>query len=56
MTRTDKNTPAIIYRKLVRDRIPEIIRNHGKDAFTRFLDEEEFKNAVGRREDSRRGV
>lgn len=35
-----------IYQKLVRDRIPEIIRNHGKNPQTRILGQAEFKEAV----------
>jgi predicted house-cleaning noncanonical NTP pyrophosphatase (MazG superfamily) len=38
---------AIIYQKLVRDRIPEIIRSHGKTPQTRILEQSEFKDAVG---------
>jgi len=36
----------IIYRKLVRDRIPEIIRNHGNVPQTRILGNSDFKDAV----------
>jgi superfamily II DNA or RNA helicase/predicted house-cleaning noncanonical NTP pyrophosphatase (MazG superfamily)/HKD family nuclease len=37
---------TIFYQKLVRDRIPEIIRNHGKNPRTRILGQAEFKEAV----------
>ena len=37
---------SIIYQKLVRDRIPEIIRSHGKTPQTRILGQVEFKDAV----------
>jgi len=37
---------SIIYQKLVRDRIPEIIRSHGKTPQTRILGQSEFKDAV----------
>ncbi|QTA89685.1 DEAD/DEAH box helicase family protein [Desulfonema magnum] len=47
MTKKDRKNLSIIYRKLVRDKIPEIIRKHGKGASTRILDAEEFKTAVG---------
>jgi predicted house-cleaning noncanonical NTP pyrophosphatase (MazG superfamily) len=35
-----------IFRKLVRDRIPEIIEKDGKNAVTRVLDEREFLTAL----------
>jgi superfamily II DNA or RNA helicase/predicted house-cleaning noncanonical NTP pyrophosphatase (MazG superfamily)/HKD family nuclease len=38
---------SIIYQKLVRDRIPEIISSHGKTPQTRILEQSEFKDAVG---------
>mgnify|MGYP002636172825 FL=1 len=38
---------AIIYKKLVRDRIPEIIRNHGKTPFFHGIDGSELKDAIG---------
>jgi len=37
---------AIIYQKLVRDRIPEIIRSHGKTPQTRILEHAEFRDTV----------
>jgi superfamily II DNA or RNA helicase/predicted house-cleaning noncanonical NTP pyrophosphatase (MazG superfamily)/HKD family nuclease len=39
----------IIYKKLVRDRIPEIIEKHGKTPFARKVDGSEFREAVGRK-------
>lgn len=35
-----------VYNKLVRDKIPEIILNEGKDCRTRVLSPEEFRSAV----------
>jgi superfamily II DNA or RNA helicase/predicted house-cleaning noncanonical NTP pyrophosphatase (MazG superfamily)/HKD family nuclease len=43
----NKDTPPIIYKKLVRDRIPEIIRGHRKRPFARTLDEGDFNEALG---------
>jgi len=39
--------PSIPYRKLIRDRIPEIIRQSGKTAQIRTLSEPEYRHAVG---------
>ena len=39
----------IIYRKLVRDKIPEIIKKQGKLPFTRKIDNHEYRKAVGRK-------
>ncbi|MGD9971599.1 MAG: phosphoribosyl-ATP pyrophosphohydrolase [Desulfatirhabdiaceae bacterium] len=39
--------PSIPYRKLIRDRIPEIIKQSGKTAQIRTLSEPEHRNAVG---------
>lgn len=36
----------MIYNKLVRDLIPDIIESGGKHAITRILSEEEFKSAL----------
>lgn len=38
--------PKIFYRKLVRDRIPEIIKEKGSECETHVLSEEEFKAAL----------
>lgn len=35
-----------VYNKLVRDRIPEIIRENGGEPVTRTLDESEYRNAL----------
>ncbi|MFC1857514.1 DEAD/DEAH box helicase family protein [Thermodesulfobacteriota bacterium] len=48
MDQRNKNK-EIIYKKLVRDRIPEIIEKHGKTPFTRKIDGREFREAVGRK-------
>ena len=37
---------AIIYQKLVRDRIPKIIRSHGKTPQIRILEQTEFRKAI----------
>jgi len=47
MTQKTSENPSITHRKLVRDRIPEIIRKHGKEPVTRILGKEEFRKAVG---------
>jgi superfamily II DNA or RNA helicase/predicted house-cleaning noncanonical NTP pyrophosphatase (MazG superfamily)/HKD family nuclease len=39
----------VVYRKLVRDRIPEIIRQSGKEPFIRHLEEKSFQSALGRK-------
>ena len=38
-----------VFNKLVRDRIPEIIVNNGGQAFTRILDQEEYKKELERK-------
>lgn len=38
--------PAIIYNKLVRDRIPEIIENSGKEAVIEILDDITYKKLL----------
>ncbi len=38
-----------IFRKLVRDRIPEIIEGNGETAVTRILDEEEYRKELYRK-------
>jgi len=43
---SEKGCP-IIYHKLIRDGIPEIIRKEGKKPYTRQADETEFRNALG---------
>ena len=45
MNSNTKDT-AIIYRKLVRDKIPEIIRELGKQPFTRKIQGDELKQAI----------
>ena len=35
-----------VFNKLVRDRIPEIIRNNSEEAITRILNDDEFKEAL----------
>jgi len=35
-----------VYNKLVRDRIPQIIKSTGKGCRTRILDEEEYKEEL----------
>ena len=35
-----------VFNKLVRDKIPEIIVNNGGEAFTRILDDDEFKEEL----------
>jgi superfamily II DNA or RNA helicase/predicted house-cleaning noncanonical NTP pyrophosphatase (MazG superfamily)/HKD family nuclease len=37
---------TLVHRKLVRDRIPELIRSQGKSPETRQLDDQEFRQAV----------
>ncbi|MEB3055058.1 nucleoside triphosphate pyrophosphohydrolase [Bacillus pseudomycoides] len=37
------------YNKLVRDRIPEIIKNNGKTSATRILDEKEYIEEIGKK-------
>ena len=37
---------GIIYQKLVRDKIPEIIREVGKQPFTRKIQGDELKQAI----------
>jgi predicted house-cleaning noncanonical NTP pyrophosphatase (MazG superfamily)/HKD family nuclease len=44
--RNDKNNNAIIYGKLVRDRIPEIIESHGKKPFIRRVEGKERITAI----------
>lgn len=39
----------MIYNKLVRDRIPEIIRAKGGECTTRILSDEEYKNALDKK-------
>lgn len=39
----------IKYNKLVRDRIPEIIKNNGKKAVVRKLDAQEYKNFLDKK-------
>jgi len=48
MHQKSKNS-NIIYRKLVRDKIPEIIKKHGKLPFTRKIDDRVYRKAVGRK-------
>jgi predicted house-cleaning noncanonical NTP pyrophosphatase (MazG superfamily) len=36
----------VVYRKLVRDRIPEIIRSEGRHPVTRVLDEASYRQAL----------
>jgi predicted house-cleaning noncanonical NTP pyrophosphatase (MazG superfamily) len=45
MSSTSKDT-GILYRKLVRDKIPEIIREVGKQPFTRKIQGDELKQAI----------
>ena len=40
------NDNSILYRKLVRDKIPEIIREAGKQPFTRKIEGDELKQAI----------
>ena len=42
-----------IYNKLVRDNIPEIIKNNGETPVTRILSDEEYKVAVNQRKVSK---
>lgn len=35
-----------VFNKLVRDRIPEIIRNNNEEAITRILNDDEYKKAL----------
>lgn len=35
-----------VFNKLVRDKIPEIIRNNNEEAITRILNNEEYKDAL----------
>lgn len=35
-----------VFNKLVRDRIPEIIRNNNEEAITRILNDDEYKEAL----------
>jgi superfamily II DNA or RNA helicase/predicted house-cleaning noncanonical NTP pyrophosphatase (MazG superfamily)/HKD family nuclease len=44
---SDRQNKAILYGKLVRDRIPEIIRRHGKTPFTRRIGGKEAASAIG---------
>lgn len=37
------------YNKLVRDRIPEIIKNNGENPIVRILDDEEYKTCLERK-------
>ncbi len=37
---------TVVYQKLVRDRIPEIIRNGGNDCRTRILTQEEYLSCL----------
>lgn len=39
----------MIYNKLVRDRIPEIIRTKGSECSTRILSDEEYKDALDKK-------
>lgn len=48
MSKKSKNSD-IIYRKLVRDKIPEIIKKHGKTPFTRQIEGKAYRKAVGRK-------
>jgi len=45
----DNKKIEIIYKKLVRDRIPEIIEKNGRKPFTRQIDGKEFKESLGRK-------
>ena len=45
MNSTRKDT-GIIYRKLVRDKIPQIIREVGKQPFTRKIQGDELRQAI----------
>ena len=48
MPKKNKNSD-IIYRKLVRDKIPEIIKKHGKTPFTRKIEGKAYRKAVGQK-------
>ena len=37
---------AVVYRKLVRDRIPQLIRSEGRRPVTRVLDEASYRQAL----------
>lgn len=39
----------IIYKKLVRDLIPDIIKKHGKSPLTRIVDGQDLRDAIGRK-------
>ncbi|MHC9542243.1 MAG: hypothetical protein AB9903_22260 [Vulcanimicrobiota bacterium] len=43
---SDKRKP-IIYHKLIRDRIPEIVKKEGKEPHIHQADESEFRDALG---------
>ena len=45
MSSTSKHN-GVIYQKLVRDKIPEIIREVGKQPFTRKIQGDELKQAI----------
>lgn len=40
---------GIIYRKMIRDKIPEIIKKYGKTPFTRKITGDELHDAMGRK-------
>lgn len=44
-----------VYKKLVRDRIPEIIKNNGQTAVTKILSIDEYKLELQRKSKEERG-
>jgi superfamily II DNA or RNA helicase/predicted house-cleaning noncanonical NTP pyrophosphatase (MazG superfamily)/HKD family nuclease len=42
-----KKDKGFVYQKLVRDKIPEIIKSHGKECFTRVIEKSELHRAIG---------
>ena len=49
MTDTSNDKHPIIYRKLVRDRIPEIIKEHGKTPVFRTIQDAELQEALAQK-------